>query len=210
MRNMIKIKLAVVLISAMISAGSLYAQRKVEQIDPEKEAEQKASEQQAERERRSGPRWYDKVSFGGNLGGGIGSGGSFFTIQPMAFYRITDNTMAGVGLSYYYWSLQYFTSAGSKVSISDNAYGFNLFAQQQLFDPVFLHAELMPLNFSVYNQNNNELERQWISSLYLGGGIRQRISDRSGFYFLVLYDVLYNEYKSFRGSPLDLRTGFYF
>jgi hypothetical protein len=204
-------KLKFLLILTLLSFSTvLFAQRKVEQIDPEKQAEETADKERLEKERSGSPKWRDNVSFGGNLGGGIGNGSSFFMVQPMAFYRFTDRTMAGAGISYYYWSLTYYNSVGAKSTLSDNAYGFNIFGRQQLFDPVFVHVELMPLNFKVYDQKSNEIRREWVPSLYLGGGIRQTTSDRSGFYFVVLYDVLYNEGKSFRGSPIDLRTGFYF
>ncbi|MES2691809.1 MAG: hypothetical protein V4658_15505 [Bacteroidota bacterium] len=195
---------------ALISAACVFAQRKVEQIDPEKQAEKAAQQQQADRDKASGPKWYDNVSFGGNLGGGLGSGGAFFMVQPMAFYRITESTMAGLGISYYYWSQDYINSLNQKSTISDNAYGFNIFARQKLFDPVFVHAEYMPLNFKVYNQQSNEINREWVSSLYIGGGINQEISDRSAIYLVVLYDVLYDANRSFRGSPVDIRTGIYF
>jgi hypothetical protein len=203
-----KERIVFILIILLAINTSTQAQRKVEQVDPEKQAEQQA--QKSEDARLDKTKWMDNVSFGGNLGGGISSGSSFFMLQPMAFYRFTDNTMAGLGVSYYYWSLEYYTSNNRKDKISDHAYGINLFARQQLFDPVFLHAEYMPLNFKVYNPYNNEINREWVSSLYLGGGINQQISNRSGYYILFLYDVLYNAARSFRGTPIDIRTGFYF
>lgn len=204
-----KIKLLSVAFLLFLAVAA-FAQRKVEQIDPEKEEEQKASQKREEQLKASRSRWYDDVSFGGNLGGGISNVGSFFMIQPMAFYRITERSMAGLGVSYYYWSQDFISYTGVKTSVSDHAYGFNLFGRQLLFDPLFVHVEYMPLNFSVYNSFSNEFTRKWVPALYVGGGINQPISDRAGLYLVVLYDLLYDANRSFRGIPFDIRTGFYF
>lgn len=184
----------------------LLAQRQVEQIDPEKEEEQKRAASTS----RVRPEWMERVSFGGNIGGTIGTNEGFFTAQPTLFYRINDNAMAGAGITYYYWEQQFLLSNNTKLTVSDHAYGLNLFARQQLFDPAFVHIEYMPMNFTVLNRNTGQEKREWVNSFYLGGGINQRFTDRGGIYILVLYDVLYNAERSFRLSPLDVRTGFYF
>jgi hypothetical protein len=198
-----------ILIGCFCLSNVVFAQRKLEQIDPEKKEEQQKEEQQKQASKASRPKWFDKVSFGGNVGGTISNLGSFFTVQPMAFYRFSDVTLAGAGATYYYWSRDFQTTQG-KVSFSDNAYGLNLFARQLLFDPAFVHAEYMPLNFSVYDVNTRDSRREWVSAFYLGGGVNQSISDRSSIYIMILYDVLHDPNKSFRASPLDFRTGFYF
>lgn len=184
----------------------LLAQRQVEQIDPEKEEEQKRSASTS----RVRPLWMENVSFGGNIGGTIGTNAGFFTAQPTLFYRINENAMAGAGITYYYWQQQFILSNNTKFTVSDHAYGLNLFARQQVFDPAFVHVEYMPMNFTVLNRTTGQEKREWVNSIYLGGGINQRFSDRGGVYILVLYDVLYNAERSFRTSPLDVRTGFYF
>ena len=55
----------------------LLAQRQVEQIDPEKEEEQKRAASTS----RVRPEWMERVSFGGNIGGTIGTNEGFFTAQ---------------------------------------------------------------------------------------------------------------------------------
>ena len=190
-------------------SNTAFAQRKLEQIDPEKKEDQQKAQQQKEIDRAAKPRWTENFSFGGNLGGNISNLGSFITVQPMAFYRFTDLTIAGAGITYYYWSRDFQTAQG-KVTFSDNAFGLNLFARQLLFEPAFVHAEYMPINFSVYDVNTRESKREWVSAFYVGGGINQTISSRASMYIMILYDVLHDTNKSFRSSPLDFRTGFYF
>lgn len=197
----------VVLMIFFAWGNMLFAQRKIQQIDPE--AEEK--KQQAETtESNNSKAWLDNFSYGGNVGAFFGSGGSLVALQPQLFYRITDNSIVGTGLSYYYWQQKYIDIFNKQVTVSDNAYGFNLFGRQQLFDPIFVHAEYMPMNFKVYQPLANDFKREWVSSFYVGGGLNTSISNRSGYYFVVLYDLLYNTQKSFRASPIDIRTGFYF
>ena len=51
--------------------NTVFAQRKLEQIDPEKKEEQQKVQQQKEADRSSNTRWKENFSFGGNLGGNI-------------------------------------------------------------------------------------------------------------------------------------------
>lgn len=184
----------------------LLAQRQVEQIDPEKEEEQKRSASTS----RVRPLWMENVSFGGNIGGTIGTNAGFFTAQPTLFYRINDNAMAGAGLTYYYWKKEFILSNNAKLAVSDHAYGFNFFARQQLFDPAFVQIEYMPMNFTILDRTTLQESRTWVNSFNIGGGINQRFSERGGAYILILYDLLHNSERSFRQSPIDFRTGFYF
>jgi hypothetical protein len=187
-----------------------FAQRKLEQMDPEKKEEQQKHEAEKAANRSRRPDWMDKVSFGGNIGGNIASWGSFFVAQPMALYRFTDITMAGIGGTYMYSSRNYQTTLGQRITLSDNIYGLNIFARQLIFEPAFVHVEYNPLNFSVFNSTNGDSKRNWVNAFYIGGGINQSISDRSSIYIMILYDVLHDPNRSFRQTPIDFRTGFFF
>jgi hypothetical protein len=94
--------------------------------------------------------------------------------------------------------------------LSDNIYGLNIFARQLIFEPAFVHVEYNPLNFSVFNSTNGDSKRNWVNAFYIGGGINQSISDRSSIYIMILYDVLHDPNRSFRQTPIDFRTGFFF
>jgi hypothetical protein len=198
-----------VLTCCLALANSLYAQRKVEQLDPEKTEEAKQKQAQNEKEEAKLPKWFDKLSYGGNVGAYFSSGGSMVNLQPTLFYRYTDNTIGGIGGSYYYWSRTYATGAGNQ-TYSDDAFGFNLFVRQIVFDGIFAHAEYMPLNYNVYDASTRKISKQWVDAFLVGAGTNNATSKRSGFYFAVLYDLLYDVNKSLSATPLHLRTGFYF
>lgn len=198
-----------ILTCCLALVNGLYAQRKVEQLDPEKTEEAKQKQAQNEKEEAKLPKWFDKLSYGGNVGAYFSSGGSMVNLQPTLFYRYTDNTIGGIGGSYYYWSRTYATGAGNQ-TYSDDAFGFNLFVRQIVFDGIFAHAEYMPLNYNVYDASTRKISKQWVDAFLVGGGTNNATSKRSGFYFAVLYDLLYDANKSLSATPLHLRTGFYF
>ena len=198
-----------VLTCCLALANGVYAQRKVEQIDPEKTEEAKQKQEQQEKEKAQGPKWSDKLSYGGNVGAYFSSGGSLVNLQPTLFYRFTDNTIGGIGGSYYYWSRTYATGTGNQ-TYSDYALGYNIFARQILLDGIFAHAEYMPLNYNVYDPSTRKISKQWVDAFLVGAGTNSTTSKRSGFYFAVLYDLLYDANKSLSATPLHIRTGFYF
>lgn len=197
------------LVCLFVWVTNLYAQRKVEQLDPEKTEEAKQKQEQKEKEKAQRPKWLDKLSYGGNVGAYFSNGGSMVNLQPTLFYRFTDNTIGGLGGSYYYWSRTFATSAGNQ-TYSDNAFGLNFFARQILFDGIFAHVEYMPLNYNVYDASTRKTSKQWVDAFLVGGGSNSAITQRSGFYFAILYDLLYDANKSLTATPLHIRTGFYF
>lgn len=192
-----------ILLAAVCCAGPLSAQRRMKQMDSEKQ------EQEDQAKAYEYEPWYEKVRFGGNVGAAFGSNYSSVMLQPMVFYQLKPKTMVGAGVTYYYWSYKVVLGNGQTTKLSDNAYGANLFARQMLFEPIFAHVEWNPMNFTYYDRYNGEEKRIWKSSLYLGGGIQQT-AGRGGFYLMFLYDVLWNADKSFSPIPYDIRMGFFF
>jgi len=177
------------------------AQRKIQQIDPEKEEVEK-------NEPTFGQGFWQKVSYGGNVSMRFSNENSFITLQPLMFYPVSQKATLGGGFSYYYYKQTYIVN-GLKQVDENHAYGLNMFGRYEIFSPLFIHAEYNPMNFEVYQPITNELKREWVNSLMVGGGINQRINNRSGFYILALYDILYNQNRSFRANALEMRVGFY-
>jgi hypothetical protein len=201
-----KIGFVILLLCAFIKVE---AQRKLEQIDPEKEEQIKQQKQDEDKRKAAGPKWYDKVNFGGSASMFFSNVGSQFSVQPIALYNFNDYVSSGVGLSYFYYSLNYATSTGTQ-TYSNNAYGANVFGRFKLFDGIFAQAEYMPMNVSVYYPSTRQNEREWVDAFLVGAGQLQPFGDRSGGYFVVLYDLLYDAQRSFSPSPLHIRVGMYF
>jgi hypothetical protein len=174
----------------------------------------------------------DRVYIGGGLGFGFGSNSILVDVSPMFGYSVTDNFVAGLGFTYKYYQYNdyyYKIDGGTLSDLKNNIYGGSIFARYFLtgigipvIENMFLHAEVEPLIFSndyklmPYNQGdfvdaygnyyNKEKEQVTITSYFLGGGLRQMISDRSYLYIEVLWNFneeLYTPYSNPR-----IRIGF--
>ncbi len=204
-------KHAFIFFAFLIAALTANAQRKIQQIDDEKR------EQQEQEKDYGKTNFWDNVRFGGNFGGGLGAGSASLLLQPMAFYKVTDNFSTGLGVTYYYWSTTINYTNGTSLKLSDHSYGPNIFGRYTVFQNFAGYLEYNAMNFTSYN-GFNQSKRVWNNALFLGPGYVQEIG-RGGTYILVLYDVLWraddftdpNAYmRNVRPSPWDFRIGFYF
>jgi len=199
----------------LLISTDLIAQRKIKQMDPQKEQLQKDAEASEE------VPLSERLTYGGNFWITFSNLYSQVYLQPLIGYKVNNDFIAGAGLTYIYWSQDFTYSSGGgtyKTSISDNIFGLNFFGRHRIIDPIFAHVEYQPMNFTSYNLYL-ENKRIWTNALYLGGGINQSIgSSGSGAYFMVLYDVLWQDRspdpksfsKSFYMSPWSIRAGFLF
>ena len=146
----------------------------------------------------------DKVKFGGNVGGNFGTT-NYIQLTPFAAYSITEDFLAGLGVTYYYlWS------SDPTNKYSENYYGFNVFTRYYLLKDLidngtlFVHAEWEPLNIARIKYDGSK-ERAWMSSVLLGGGVAY-----GNFTASALYIVNYNKDNSPYTSPLVVRFGVLF
>lgn len=164
----------------------------------------------------------DRMIYGGGIALGFGGGGGYSAFQigasPIVGYRITDNFMAGVGLGYQYQSVKDFfvSPTGQRYPLRQHFVTPNVWTRFGLFESVFLQGEF-EYNFLNYNNlafdaTGNVINKRTTVSgpaLLLGGGLRQRISDRSSILISVLYNVLqsssFNPY--YYNNNLIFRTG---
>ncbi len=188
--------------------------------------------QEIRREIKDKKTFIDRVSIGGALGFGFGSNSILVDVSPIIGYSVTDNFVVGLGLTYKYYQLNdYYLKLddGSLSDLKNNIYGGSVFARYFLtgigipvIENMFLHAEVEPLIFTndyklmPYKQGDfidaygnyyiNENEQLTITSYFLGGGLRQMITDRSYLYIEVLWNFneeLYSPYSNPR-----IRIGF--
>ncbi|MBS0000969.1 MAG: hypothetical protein KFF73_18440 [Cyclobacteriaceae bacterium] len=152
------------------------------------------------------PSVFDRMYFGGGFGASFGDITSVY-VSPVVGYMITRSLSAGVGITYQYYS-------DSRFDYQTNTYGGKLFARQNLSLlklPLFLYAEYETLNFEVYEPRPPDdyvLTRDWIPSLFFGGGFFQPFGRRGGFSITAMYNVIYDEARSPYNSPWVFRVGF--
>lgn len=164
----------------------------------------------------------DRLVYGGGISLGFGSnsyyGGNSFLIgaSPTVGYRFTDAFMAGVGVGYTYQSVSkglYNPQTGQTSAARYHWVYPNVWARLGLFDNVFVGGEyaynVLSYNYLQYDPSGsgnvvNGRATTNVSSLLLGGGLRQRISDRSSLLLGIYYNVLGKDNDPFNPYPGNL------
>jgi hypothetical protein len=151
-------------------------------------------------------KFWDKVTFGGNVGASFGSA-TYVNISPMVGYKFTEDFTAGTGFTYIYLNDKYY-------NFSTNIYGPRVFAQYAVFSNLFAYTELDILNVDFYNSIEQRYDRTWVANPLVGGGYRAAIGPRSFMNFFILYNLNWAANKDlvspYRNSPLIIRVGFSF
>lgn len=153
----------------------------------------------------SPPSWRDKVRFGGNFGAQFGNI-TFIDVSPLAMYQVSDQAQVGVGITYQYVRFRNF---GLQNSSGNSIFGGRFFTRYFLFPGIFAQGEYEVLNNTYYDPLVNELRRDWIPAGFVGGGYSQQVSGRAAFNVTILYNLLYEQYRSrsIYASPLVIRMG---
>ena len=144
----------------------------------------------------------DRLFFGGNVGLQFGTQ-TYIEIAPLIGYKVTEKLSTGVGLKYIYYR---FKDDYSKYT--SNIYGGGPFVRYNIYEGLFLHAEYELLNLEVPDVYYTRYVRKNISSVFLGGGYRQMIGERSSLDFLLLYNI--NDTKDSPYINPIVRIGFGF
>ncbi len=148
-----------------------------------------------------------RIYFGGNFSFQFGYV-TYLDVSPLVGYMINKDFSAGVGITYRY--LRY-----KDINYKTNIYGGRMFVRHNLPIlpiPLFVYSEYEDLNLdvAVYNATHTDytISRQWVPSLFVGGGLFQPIGKRAGFTIMALYNIIYDDQRSPYNSPLVFRVGF--
>ena len=125
-------------------------------------------------------------------------------ISPKVGYRITEKFAAGLGATYIYLNDKRYKSLG--YTLETNIYGGSVFTQYQLFEPVRIYAEYELLNLETFDAKSFKTKREYLPSLFAGGGYSQSIGQNSSFIIMLLYNLLDGP-KSIYDNPV-IRIGF--
>ncbi len=155
------------------------------------------------------PSFGNRIYFGGNFSLQFGYV-TYIDVSPLVGYMINQNFSAGVGVTYRY--LKY-----KDINYETNIYGGRIFVRHNLpFMPIplFVYSECEDLNLDLAVYNNPlqpdyyTISRQWVPSLFVGGGLFQPIGKKAGFTIMALYNIIYDDQRSPYNSPVVLRVGF--
>lgn len=142
----------------------------------------------------------ERLVFGGGMGLGFGSDQDYVMVSPSIGYMLTRKLMGGVNLTYQYNNYKFYSP-----SIKTHSYGGGPFARFMLFRGIFVHTEYEYLSYEFFE------DRQGYNSFLAGGGFIQPLGSKASFYFLALYNFLYEtpqpgEFAPYN-SPLVIRAG---
>ncbi|MEJ2595516.1 MAG: hypothetical protein P8100_10420 [bacterium] len=136
---------------------------------------------------------------GGMIGGGWSTYSSYVEVSPIFGVSITPAFQVGTRITYIWNSYLYQTGPYTDERVNLHHYGASLFARYIIFKGLFAQVEYEALSYDWYYK-----EREWISSLFLGGGYFQQIGGRGFASFAILFNVLDNNLYS---NPI-IRIGF--
>jgi hypothetical protein len=139
----------------------------------------------------------DKLVYGGSFGLQFGSL-TLVDISPVIGYRITEKLEAGLGFTYKYYKYKdyfYDVNTGMRYDLKSNILGGSVYSRYHILENVFAHVEFEQLSyrytdyFYAGSTLGTEKLTASISSFFVGGGYRQRISQNSYFYIMGLWNL---------------------
>ncbi|HAA22944.1 MAG TPA: hypothetical protein DCP28_30840, partial [Cytophagales bacterium] len=114
-----------------------------------------------------------------------------------------NNWSAGLGFSYQYLRFNDF-------DLNSNVFGGRLFLRRNLVDQFFAWAEYESLSLEFFNTNDNRVEREFVSGLFIGAGYFVPVGRRSQFIVALLYNLQHDNFRSPYSSPIVVRGYFTF
>jgi long-subunit fatty acid transport protein len=136
----------------------------------------------------------DRLFYGGNFGLMFGTI-TYVELSPLIGYKITERLSFGPGVSYIYMK-------DNRYDLSTSIYGGRLFARYNITDYLFGHGEYEVLNLETpYSLNG----RTNITSIFIGGGYRQSLGDRTFLTIMGLWNINDSAYSIYR-NPI-IRVG---
>jgi hypothetical protein len=145
--------------------------------------------------------WMKHLTWGGNFQAWVGNP-TFLFLSPTVGYVPVKNLHVGLGMIYSYSSYNYI--AGGKYSMS--VFGGHSYIRYIIAESYFLQTEFDKLYQPDYYATDPH-SRIWINYLMVGGGFRQRISDKAALTTSIMYNLTPHVFSIYP-SRLILQFGF--
>lgn len=139
----------------------------------------------------------DRIWFGGGVNLSFGTV-SNIGASPLVGYKIDQKGKwsAGLGVNYNYFSDSRFTP-----TFESSTYGGSLFTRYRVIPAVFLHTEYNLQSYEIFRPFSDELAREWVPFLLVGGGYAQSMGGRSFLTIQVLWDVIQDVRSPYGSQP---------
>ncbi|MDY0344651.1 MAG: hypothetical protein RBR28_13825 [Lentimicrobium sp.] len=161
------------------------------------------------------PGFKDRLIVGGGIGLQFGDM-TLIDLSPTVGYRVTDKLETGIGITYKYFRIKnyfYDYTTGTKYDLKTNIYGGSLYARYAIIENLFAHIEYERLLYTytdIYFVSGNvtkSKEEATINSFFIGGGYRQRISGKSYFYIMGLWNLIDDPLSPYSNPILRMGVG---
>ncbi len=126
-----------------------------------------------------------KFFFGGNFGLQFGNV-TFIEASPTFGYRLTPKLAVGAGIIFQYAK---FSADVYGIPLTTTVAGSKFFGRYVVYENLFLTAEPQFLSVQTYDFNFNKV-RRIVPVLFVGGGYRQPLGERSFVTISLLYDLI--------------------
>ena len=124
----------------------------------------------------------ERLYFGGNVGAWFGTT-TYLNVSPLIGCKITKQFSVGVGLTYNYYSQTYRSQ-----KYTSTIYGGNVFTRYLILENFFAQVGWDRLSVpDFYSPIINS--RVWVDNILLGGGYRQKFSERASFVAAIFYNI---------------------
>ena len=142
------------------------------------------------------PSFTDKLVYGGGFGLQFGTL-TLIDLSPVVGYRVTDRLETGIGLTYKYYRVKnrWYDNNGRGYDLKSNIIGGSVYVRYHVLKNVFVHTEFEQLQYryTQYYNTGLSLERENktanISSMFIGGGLKQPISQNTYFFIMALWNL---------------------
>jgi hypothetical protein len=126
--------------------------------------------------------FFDRLYVGGNVGAWFGTT-TYINLSPAVGCMINKKFSLGVTGTYNYYSQKYY---GQKYV--STLYGGGLFGRYLIFENLFAQVQWEHLSVPDFTSPLPN-SRAWVDNLLVGGGFRQKFSDRGSFIAAIYYNI---------------------
>ncbi len=127
---------------------------------------------------------WNRLFFGGNLGLQFGDY-TIIDLSPLVGYRITDRFSSGVQINYNFIHI-------SSLNISTTIYGASVFSNYYIGKSFFIRGEYewLSLESKYFSPSIYQTSKRFsINNILVGGGIRQKLGERSYVNLMILWNL---------------------
>ncbi len=139
----------------------------------------------------------ERIYFGGNIGASFGTT-TYISVQPLIGFKLTPKFSLGAGVTYNYYSINYY---GTRYV--STIYGTNLFARYMILENLFAQVGWDKLSVPDYSSSISG-SRRWVDNILVGGGYRQKFSDRASFVAAIFYNVNQSIYSPYANPIIQI------